>query len=203
MARYTESKAKLCRRFGENIFEIPKYDKILEKRKNPPGQHGQSFRHKVSDYGIHLREKQKVRFMYGIMEKQFRRYFEMADRMKGVTGENLLQLLERRLDNVVYRMGFAVTRPQARQFINHGHLTVNGRKVDIASYLLKEGDVVAVAAKSRNCTQIKEAADITSSAYEWIEVDKEKLEGKFLRVPVREQIPVNVDERLIVEFYSQ
>ncbi|MCD4828768.1 MAG: 30S ribosomal protein S4 [Candidatus Cloacimonetes bacterium] len=203
MARYTGSKAKLCRRFGENIFETPKYDKILEKRKYPPGDHGQKFRRKISDYGIHLREKQKLRFMYGLMEKQFRLYFSKADKMKGVTGENLLQLLERRLDNVVFRMGFAVTRPQARQFVNHGHITVNGRKVDIPSFLVKEGDVIKVRAKSRTMKQIQEAVDITSPACDWIEVDKEKLEGTFTRIPLREQIPVNVDERLIVEFYSQ
>ena len=203
MARYTGSKAKLCRRFGENIFESPKYDKILDKRKYPPGDHGQRFRRKVSDYGLHLNEKQKLRLMYGLMEKQFRLYFAKADKMKGVTGENLLQLLERRLDNVVFRMGFAVTRPQARQFVTHGHITVNGRKVDIPSFLVKPGDVVKVAEKSRTMKQIQEAVDITSSAFDWIEVDKEKLEGTFTRIPEREQIPVNIDERLIVEFYSQ
>lgn len=203
MARYTGSKAKLCRRFGENIFDTPKYDKILDKRKYRPGDHGQSFRRKVSDYGLHLNEKQKLRFMYGLMEKQFRRTFDRADKMKGVTGENLLKLLERRLDNVVFRMGFAVTRPQARQFVNHGHITVNGRKVDIPSFQVKEGDVVKVAEKSRSMKQIQEAMDITSPSCDWIEVDKEKLEGVFARIPEREQIPVNVDERLIVEFYSQ
>ena len=203
MARYTGPKAKICRKFGENIYESPKYDKILERRKYPPGQHGQSFRRKMSDYGIHLKEKQKLRYMYGVLEKQFRRYFKKADQMKGITGENLLKLLERRLDNTVFRMGFAVTRPQARQFVNHGHVMVNNRRVNIPSFLLKPGDVVEIRDKSKKASQILEAVEITSTAFEWLEVDKEHLRGEFKDIPSREMIPVNVDERLIVEYYSK
>lgn len=203
MARYTGPRAKLCRRFGVNIMESPKYDKILEKHGNRPGQHGASFRRKVSDYGIHLIEKQKLRMMYGVLEKQFRRYFAKADKMKGITGENLLQLLERRLDNVVFRMGFAVTRPQARQLVNHGHIRVNDHRVDIPSFLVKPGDVVEIKQKSRNVPVILEAMENTDPSAEWIEVEKAEFKGKFVSIPKRDQIPVDIDERLIVEYYSK
>jgi small subunit ribosomal protein S4 len=203
MARYTEAKAKKCRAYGVNLFESPKYDKILERRKFAPGEHGQGFRKKLSDYAIHLREKQKLRIMYGLLERQFRNTFERAEKMRGITGENLLQLLERRLDNVVFRMGFAVTRMQARQLVNHGHFLVNGRRVDIPSFQVRPGDTVEVKEKSRQLVPIISALELRGGAYEWLEVDKEGLKGRFVSIPDRQQIPVAIDERLIVEFYSK
>ncbi len=205
MARYTGPKAKLCRRFGENIFGTAKYDRILTKRNFPAGQHGKSFRRKVSDYGMHLKEKQKLRLIYCLLEKQFHNYFVKAEKMSGVTGDNLLQLLERRLDNVVYRLGFAVTRMQARQFVNHGHISVNGNKVDIPSYLVKPGDIIAVREKSRSNKMILDAMERTetTSPYSWLSVNKEQANGQFLSIPVVSDIPSTVDVRLIVEFYSK
>jgi small subunit ribosomal protein S4 len=205
MARYTGPKAKLCRKFGENIFGSAKFDRILNKRKFPPGQHGRTLRRKLSDYGVHLREKQKLRLTYGLLEKQFRNYFFKAAKMTGVTGDILMQILERRLDNVVYRLGFAVTRMQARQFVNHGHIRVNGKKVDIPSFLVKPGDVIEVREKSRSIKAIIEAVERTESTspYAWLSVDKENMRGEFLTVPAASEIPVNVDTRLIVEYYSK
>jgi small subunit ribosomal protein S4 len=204
MARYTGAKAKLCRRFSENIIGSPKYDKILEKRNYKAGQHGQAMRRRVTDYGVHLNEKQKLRFTYGVLEKQFRNYFKKADKMEGITGENLLKILESRLDNIVYRLGFGRTRMQARQFINHGHVLVNGKKVDIPSYLVQAGDSVSIREKSKSMTFIHEALEANKGCqYEWLEVNTDKMEGKVLSIPTREQIPVIVDERLIVEFYSK
>ncbi len=205
MARYTGPKAKLCRRFGENLFGTAKYDKILGKRNYPAGQHGKSFRRKVSDYGMHLKEKQKLRLIYCLMEKQFHNYFVKAEKAAGVTGDNLLQLLERRFDNVVYRLGFAVTRMQARQFVTHGHFTINGKKVDIPSLLVKPGDVIEVREKSRSNVMIKDAMDRTeaTSPYSWLSVDKDKMNGQFLSIPAASEIPNTVDVRLIVEFYSK
>ena len=205
MARYTGPKAKLCRRFGENLFGTTKYDKILAKRNFPAGQHGKSFRRKVSDYGMHLKEKQKLRLIYCLLERQFHNYFVKAEKMTGKTGDNLLQLLERRLDNVVYRLGFAVTRMQSRQFVTHGHFTVNGKKVDIPSYLLKPGDVIEIKEKSRTNKMILDAMDRTeaTSPYSWLSVDKDKMNGQFLSVPAVSEIPSTVDVRLIVEFYSK
>lgn len=205
MARYTGPKAKLCRKFGENIFGTEKYNRILAKRNFPAGQHGKSFRRKVSDYGMHLKEKQKLRLTYCLLEKQFHNYFVKAAKMAGVTGDNLMQLLERRLDNVVYRLGFAVTRMQARQFVNHGHFTVNGNKVDIPSYLLKPGDVIAVRERSRSNKMILDAMERTeaTSPYSWLSVNKEQANGQFLSVPAVSEIPSTVDVRLIVEFYSK
>ncbi|MDY0151384.1 MAG: 30S ribosomal protein S4 [Candidatus Cloacimonas sp.] len=205
MARYTGPKARLCRKFGENIFGNAKYDKILAKRKFPPGQHGKNMRRKLSDYGVHLREKQKLRSTYCLMEKQFRNYFFKAAKAGGVTGDNLMQILERRLDNVVYRLGFAVTRMQSRQFINHGHMMVNGKKVDIPSFLVKEGDIIEVRPKSRGIKLIVEAMERTevSSPYTWLSVDKENFRGQFIAIPAISEIPVTVDLRLIVEFYSK
>ena len=156
MARHRGPKAKLCRKFGENIFENPKYNKILEKKNYPPGEHGQSFRRRISDYGLHLKEKQKMRFMYGLMEKQFSNYFKKADKMKGITGENLLQLLEMRLDNLVFRLGLGVTRMQARQIVRHRHINVNGKRVDIPSYICKTGDVIEVREKSKKMVMFAE-----------------------------------------------
>ena len=205
MARYTGPRAKLCRKFGENIFGPAKYDKILGKRKFPAGQHGKNLRRKNSDYSIHLKEKQKLRNIYCLLEKQFKNYFVKAAKMSGITGDNLLQMLERRLDNTVYRLGFATTRMQARQFVNHGHFTVNGKKVDIPSYLLKEGDIVEVRPSSKG---MKILADIvasteSSSPYPWLSVDKENMRGQFLNNPAAAEIPNTVDLRLIVEFYSK
>jgi small subunit ribosomal protein S4 len=205
MARYTGPKAKLCRRFGENLFGTTKYDKILAKRSYPAGQHGKSFRRKVSDYGTHLREKQKLRLTYCLLERQFHNYFVKAEKMTGVTGDNLLQLLERRLDNVVYRLGFAVTRMQSRQFVCHGHFMVNGKKVDIPSYLVKAGDTIEVRERSRGNSMIKDAMERTeaTSPYSWLTVSKENMNGQFLAIPAAADIPTTVDVRLIIEFYSK
>ncbi len=205
MARYTGPKAKVCRKFGENIFGTAKYDRILAKRNYPSGQHGKNPRRKFSDYGLHLKEKQKLRLTYCLMEKQFRNYFFKAAQMQGVTGDNLMQMLERRLDNVVYRLGFAVTRMQARQFVTHGHFAVNGKKADIPSMLLKAGDIVEVREASRGMKMLLDAMDRTeiSSPYSWLTVDKEHKRGQFLSIPAATEIPTNVDIRLIVEFYSK
>lgn len=205
MAKYTGPKAKLCRRFGENLFGTAKYDRILSKRNFPAGQHGKSFRRKVSDYGMHLKEKQKLRLTYCLLEKQFHNYFVKAEKMKGVTGDNLMQMLERRLDNVVYRLGFAVTRMQARQFVNHGHFNVNGKKVDIPSLLVKPGDIIEVREKSRGNKMIQDAMERTeaTSPYSWLSVNKENMNGQFLSVPAAADVPSTVDVRLIVEFYSK
>jgi len=203
MGRYTGPRAKLVRKFGENIFGNPKFDKILSKKPYGPGQHGNG-RKRVSHYGTQLKEKQKLKIMYGLYEKQFRNYFKKADRMRGITGENLLQLLERRLDNTVYRLGFATSRAQARQLVLHRHLTVNGKLVNIPSYLLKPGDVVEVKQKSKKLDVFHNALRIRkSNPYEWIEVEKANLSGTFVSIPERSQIPVNVNEQLIVELYSK
>ena len=174
------------------------------KHNYPPGEHGQA-RQKFSEYGQQLREKQKAKRIYGVMERQFRRYFKEADRRKGVTGEILLQLLESRLDNVVYRLGLGRSRPEARQLINHGHFEVNGRKVDIPSYLTRPGDVIAVREKSKKEPVFKQIAETRDQqgTVDWLEVDFEKLEGRVLRVPQREEIDVPLAEHLIVELYSR
>jgi len=174
------------------------------KHNYPPGEHGQA-RQKFSEYGQQLREKQKAKRIYGVMERQFRRYFKEADRRKGVTGEILLQLLESRLDNVVYRLGLGRSRPEARQLINHGHFEVNGRKVDIPSYLTHPGDVIAVREKSKKEPVFKQIAETRDQqgTVDWLEVDFEKLEGRVLRVPQREEIDVPLAEHLIVELYSR
>jgi small subunit ribosomal protein S4 len=205
MARYTGPRAKLCRKFGENIYGVAKYDRIMAKRKFPPGQHGKNQRRKASDYSIHLKEKQKMRNIYCLLEKQFSNYFVKAAKMAGVTGDNLLQMLERRLDNTVYRMGFATTRMQSRQFVNHGHFMVNGKKVDIPSFLLKEGDIVEVRPSSKGMKILAEIFDRTeiSSPYPWLTVDKENMRGQFVNIPAAAEIPNTVDLRLIVEFYSK
>lgn len=208
MARYTGALCRLCRREGEKLFLKGSRcytDKCaVEKRKYAPGQHGQN-RGKISDYGIQLREKQKVRRIYGIMENQFRLYFKKASSMKGITGEILLQIMERRLDNVIYRMGFAVNRREARQIVRHGHFLVNGRPVDIPSYILKAGDVVEVRESSRNIQVISESLSMAEHKGfpEWIEMDMQNMKGKFVRIPSREEIQLPVQEQLIVEFYSK
>ena len=201
MARYTGPKTKIARKFGEAIFGE---DKILAKRNFPPGQHGQNRRRKVSEYGTQLREKQKVKYMYGVLERQFRNLFDKAARTKGITGEVLLQLLESRLDNVVYRLGLAPTRPAARQIVLHKHVTVNGKVVNIPSYQVKPGDVIAVREKSKSLEVIADAlSGFNHSKYPWIEWDERVKGGKFLHVPAREDIPENIKEQLIVELYSK
>jgi small subunit ribosomal protein S4 len=180
-------------------------DKCAIKRRNyPPGQHGQG-RAKVSDYGVQLREKQKVRRIYGILEKQFRTYFDKADRMKGVTGENLLILLERRLDNIVYRLGFASSRIEARQLVKHGHFTLNGRKVNIPSILIKTGDVIELREKSRKIVRIIDSLDgvVRRGIPQWLELEKDAFKGLLKSLPVREDITMPIQEQLIVELYSK
>jgi len=208
MARYTGAQCKLCRREGEKLFlkgDRCYTDKCgVERRKYPPGQHGQG-RGKLSDYGIQLRTKQYVRKSYSILERQFRKYFYEAQKRKGVTGEMLLQFLERRLDNVVYRMGFASNRNQARQLVTHKHFTVNGRVVNIPSFRTRPGDVVEVREKSRNVPVITEsiASVERRGVPEWLEVNHDKFSGKVLSVPSREEIPIPIQEQLIVELYSK
>lgn len=204
MARYTGPKARICRKFGENIFGAPKYDKILKKKGYAPGEHGQGFKKRKSEYGVHLEEKQKARMIYCLQEKQFHGYFKKAAKRGGVTGDNLFVLLETRLDNVVYRLGLAATRMQARQLVTHGHLTVNGRRVNIPSYQCKQGDIVQVKEKSKNLNLFLENIGNSSiESFPWLSFDKKSLKGEVLAIPTRDQIPVNIDDRLIVEFYSK
>ncbi|NKI28366.1 small subunit ribosomal protein S4 [Arenibacter nanhaiticus] len=201
MARYTGPKTKIARKFGEAIFGD---DKSFEKRNYPPGQHGNAKRRgKQSEYAIQLMEKQKAKYTYGILEKQFRNIFAKANSSKAVTGEVLLQLCESRLDNVVYRMGLSNSRSGARQLVSHRHITVNGELVNIPSYTLKAGDVVGVREKSKSLTAIADALASNSSVYEWITWNSEKMEGTFVAVPERLQIPENIKEQLIVELYSK
>lgn len=209
MARYRGSVCRLCRREATKLFlkgERCYTDKCaLERRNYVPGQHGQSRRGKLSQYGIQLREKQKARRMYGIMESQFRKYFRKAEKSKGITGQRLLQLLERRLDNVVYRLGFASSRPEARQLVNHGHFMVNGRKVDIPSFSVSPGDEIKLKDKSKKSPRFQELVELAEGhkVPEWLERDLENFYGKVLRVPEREDIDAPVEEHLIVEFYSR
>jgi len=201
MARYTGPKSKIARKFGDPIFGR---DKFLEKKNFPPGQHGNSRRRKKeSEYGIQLKEKQKAKYTYGVLEKQFSNLFKKASRKKGITGENLLQLIEARLDNVVYRMGLSPTRSGARQLVSHRHITVNGNIVNIPSYALREGDVVGVREKSKSLYVITESLAASRKTFSWIEWDSEKMTGKFLNYPPREEIPENIKEQLIVELYSK
>ena len=208
MARYTDEQCRICRRNGEKLFLKGTRcftDKCSIARRNyAPGQHGQK-RAKLSEYGTQLREKQKTKAFYGVGEKQFRKYFEMASNKKGITGENLLQILESRLDNVVYRLGLGVSRPQARQIVTHGNIEVNGVKTDVASYLVKPGDVIAVRENRRDNSIIK--ANLEAGAArpvpEWLELDSKNLSAKVLRVVTREEIDLPVEEHMIVEFYSK
>ncbi|MGB1021056.1 MAG: 30S ribosomal protein S4 [Flavobacteriaceae bacterium] len=201
MARYTGPKTKIARKFGEPIFGE---DKSFEKRNYPPGQHGNNRRRgKKSEYAIQLMEKQKAKFTYGILEKQFRNLFEKANRSKGVTGEVLLQLCESRLDNVVFRFGLSNSRSGARQLVSHRHITVNGKIVNIPSYRVKEGDVVGVREKSKSLQVIQTAVDQNTAVYEWLTWNKDTLEGTFVNVPQRIQIPENINEQFIVELYSK
>jgi small subunit ribosomal protein S4 len=202
MARYRGPKSKIARKFGEPIFGP---DKVFEHKNYPPGMHGLAAkRKKTSEYGLQLKEKQKAKYTYGILEKQFRNLFKKAQASKGVTGEVLLQLLESRLDNVVFRMGIAKSRAAARQFVSHKHITVNGNVVNIPSYLVKPGDVVGVREKSKSLEEITSSLHSRrSSSYEWIEWDGNQMVGKFLNRPEREEIPENIKEQLIVELYSK
>ena len=208
MAKYTESKCRLCRREGAKLFlkgeRCFKGVCAFEKRPVAPGQHGMS-RKKISEYGLQLREKQKCKRIYGVLEGQFRKYYERADRMKGITGENMLSLLERRLDNVVYRLGFAPSRTTARQLVTHAHFTVNGKNVDIASYQINVGDVIAVK-ETKTDNKYFEAfkqAEKTTNVPKWLEFNAEKLEGKVIALPKRDDIDSQIAEQMIVELYSK
>ena len=201
MARYTGPKTKIARKFGEAIFGE---DKSFEKRNYPPGQHGNNRRRgKKSEYATQLAEKQKAKYTYGILERQFSNLFKKAQAASGITGEILLQLCESRLDNVVYRMGISKSRSGARQLVSHRHITVNGEIVNIPSYSLKEGDVVGVREKSKSLQAIDDALSANSSVYEWLTWNTEKKEGTFVKIPERLQIPENIKEQLIVELYSK
>ncbi len=209
MARYVGAVCRLCRREGMKLFlkgERCYTEKCaIEKRNFPPGQHGKTRKAKLAGYGVQLREKQKVKRIYGVLEDQFRRYFEAAERQRGITGETLLQLLERRLDNVAYRMGLATSRPQARQLVRHGHVQVNGRKVDIPSYSIRVGDVISVRATSQKDVAVQHALEEVKGrgVPEWLSFDVEKMSGRIVSLPTREQINLPVQEQLIVELYSK
>ena len=208
MARYTDSVCKLCRRERQKLFlkgqkcyteKCP-----IESRSYPPGEHGQSRRSKVSEYGIQLREKQKIKRSYGLLETQFKNYFEKANKQKGITGENLVKLLERRFDNIVYRIGFAGSRKQARQLIRHRHFSINDQLVDIPSYSLSVGDIIKVRDKSKKLDAIHDSLKrVKDSTYSWLTIDKANLSGTFVQVPEREEVPLNANEQLVVELYSK
>jgi len=201
MARYRGPRTRIARKFGEAIFGA---DKTFEKKNFPPGQHGANKRRrKTSEYGIQLKEKQKAKYTYGILEKQFRNLFEKAQSSKGVTGEVLLQLLESRLDNVVFRLGIAPTRAAARQLVGHRHITVNGEIVNVASYILKAGDIVSVREKSKSLEAISDSLSSRRTSSSWLEWDSSQMSGKFLNKPERVDIPENIKEQLIVELYSK
>lgn len=200
MARYRGPKQKIARRFKEPIFGP---SKALERKPNPPGQHGGGRRRKESEYAVQLKEKQKAKYTYGLLERQFRNLFKKAARRKGITGENLLKFLEARLDNTVFRLGFAMTRSQARQLVNHGHVMVNGKIVDIPSAQMRSGDIVAIRPRSRSIVSILDSIKRTRRSFPWLEVDRKMLQGKFLDYPNREDIPENIREQLIVELYSK
>ena len=201
MARYTGPKTKIARKFGQAIFGD---DKAFEKRNYPPGQHGNNRRRgKKSEYAIQLMEKQKAKYTYGVLEKQFRNMFKRATAAQGITGEVLLQLCESRLDNVVFRMGIAPTRSGARQLVSHRHITVNGEKVNIPSYQLKAGDVVGVREKSKSLEAIQNSLANSSNVYEWITWNNSTMEGTYVSVPARIQIPEQINEQFIVELYSK
>lgn len=201
MARYIGPKSRIARRFGEAIFGA---DKVLSKRNFPPGQHGNSRRRKSSEYGVMLAEKQKAKYTYGVLEKQFRNLFDKAARQAGITGELLLQALECRLDNVVYRLGIAPTRAAARQLVNHKHITVDGKVVNIASFSVKPGQIVGVRERSKSLEVIADAlAGFNHSKYPWIEWDESAKAGKLLHKPERADIPENIKEQMIVELYSK
>tara|TARA_E500000178_G_scaffold351686_1_gene413366 strand:+ start:16 stop:621 length:606 start_codon:yes stop_codon:yes gene_type:complete len=201
MARYTGPKTKISRKFGEPLFGE---DRTLEKKNYPPGQHGNNKRRaKKSEYAVQLMEKQKAKYTYGILEKQFRNIYDKANRGKGITGELLLQLCESRLDNVVFRMGISKTRDGARQLVSHKHVAVNGSIVNIPSYTLRPGDIISIREKSKSLKTIESSILENNSEYEWIKFNRERLEGEFVSIPERDQIPENIKEQLIVELYSK
>ncbi|MGY8781611.1 MAG: 30S ribosomal protein S4 [Fidelibacterota bacterium] len=205
MAKSNIPKGKLVRKFGENIFGNPKYDSLLNKKPYSPGQHGQTRRRRLSNYGVQLREKQKIKAMYGVLERQFRNYFHQAEKISGETGTNLLQLLECRLDNVVYRLGLASTRAQARQLVSHAHFMLNNRKCNYPSASIKPGDVIQVRDRSRKMEKIMESMKRIKGDIElpWLELDKSKMSGTFLAVPERDEMALTVNEQLVVELYSK
>ena len=205
MARYIGPKAKIARKFGENIFGNAKITKILERKNYSPGQHGQSRRRRPSNYGLQLKEKQKINYMYGLLERQFRIFFQKADKMSGETGLNLLQILECRLDNVVYRLGFSPTRAAARQMVNHKHFLVNGKSVNIPSYLVKENDQIGVRSKSRKLAVIHDSVkqvrgDLDSG---WLSLDKASLSGMVTKLPEKEDFDATLKVQMVVELYSK
>ena len=201
MARYIGPKTKIARKFGEPIYGA---DKSFEKKKYPPGQHGNSRRRKKkSEYGVQLDAKQKAKYIYGVQEKQFNNLFKKASRRKGVTGEILLQLIEARLDNVVYRLGIAPTRAGARQLVAHRHITVNGDIVNVASFSVRAGDIIGIREKSKSLLVITDSLASRTNAYSWLEWDSDLNVGKFLNYPQRDEIPENIEERLIIELYSK
>ena len=205
MAKSTTAKGKLVRKFGENIFGNPKYDRLLNRKPYSPGQHGQTRRAKLSNYGLQLREKQKIKFMYGLLEKQFRLTFQKADKMKGETGTNMLQLLESRLDNVVHRLGFAISRPAARQLVSHKHILLNGKCVNIPSLIVKPGDVVSIRNKSKKMDCVIESMKNIKGDIDlaWLSLDKAKMSGTFISIPERDDMRLTVNEQLVVELYSK
>ncbi len=200
MARYTGPKTKISRRFGEPIFGA---SKALQKKAYPPGQHGRGRRKKQSEYAIQLAEKQKAKYTYGVLERQFANVFDKASRKSGITGEILLQLLEARLDNTVFRLGIAPTRRAARQLVSHKHITVNGEVVNVPSYTLRNNDIIGVREKSKSLEAITDSLASNARSYSWLEWDSTNMNGKFLNSPSREEIPENIKEQLIVELYSK
>ena len=205
MAKSTIAKGKLGRKYGENIFGNPKYDRLLNRKPYSPGQHGQTRRAKLSNYGIQLREKQKIKFMYGLLEKQFSLTFQKAEKMKGETGTNMLQLLESRLDNVVHRLGFAISRSAARQLVSHKHILLNGKCVNIPSLTVKPGDVVSIRNKSKKMDCVIESMKNIKGDIDlaWLSLDKAKMSGTFISIPEREDMKLTVNEQLVVELYSK
>ena len=205
MAKPSRIRGKLVRKFGVNVFGNPKYDRLLNRKSYAPGQHGQTRRRRLSNYGVQLQEKQKIKSMYGLLEKQFRNYFTKAENMSGETGTNLLQMLESRLDNIVYRISFAPTRPAARQLVNHGHFLVNDKRVNIPSYILKSGDKIQVREKSKKMDLILDSMKRIKGDIDlpWLELDKGKMQGSFLVMPERDQIDQTIKEQLVVELYSK
>jgi small subunit ribosomal protein S4 len=207
MGRYTGPKYKLSRREKQDLFGSPKSlmgKSPMEKKNYPPGEHGQSRRQKISEYGIQLREKQKIKRIYGLFEKQFRNLFEKANRQKGITGDNLVKLLERRLDNVIYRLGLAPTRIAARQLVSHRHVLVNDKSVNVPSYNVNPGDIIRVREKSKKMDAIHNSLKrVRDNQYSWLTIDKASLSGTFVQVPERSEVPLNANEQLVVELYSK
>jgi small subunit ribosomal protein S4 len=207
MGRHTGPRYKLSRRERQDLFGSPKSlmgKSPLEKKNYPPGEHGQSRRQKISEYGIQLREKQKIKRIYGLFEKQFRKLFEKASRQKGITGENLIKFLERRLDNVVYRLGFAPTRVTARQLVSHRHVLVNDKSVNVPSFVVSPGDVIRIREKSKKMDAIHNALKrVRDNQFSWLTIDKATLSGTFVQIPERSEIPLDANEQLVVELYSK